>query len=108
MVHDHDLPLTIARIQFAFTVGVHIIFPAFSIGLSVFLTFLEGMWLKTNDDRYLNLFKYWLKIFSIVFGMGVVSGIVMAYEFGTNWAGFSAKAGPITGVLASLASCCSG
>lgn len=101
MVHDHDLPLTIARIQFAFTVGVHIIFPAFSIGLSVFLTFLEGMWLKTNDDRYLNLFKYWLKVFSIVFGMGVVSGIVMAYEFGTNWAGFSAKAGPITGVLLS-------
>ncbi len=101
MVTDHNIPLIIARIQFALTVGVHIIFPAFSIGLSVFLTFLEGMWLRTTDNHYLNLFKYWLKVFSIVFGMGVVSGIVMAYEFGTNWARFSAKAGPITGVLLS-------
>lgn len=101
MPEYHNISLLIARLQFAFTVGVHIIFPAFSIGLSVFLTFLEAAWLKTNDDRYLRLFKYWLKVFSIVFGMGVVSGIVMAYEFGTNWSEFSAKAGPITGVLLS-------
>ncbi|MGV4876140.1 cytochrome ubiquinol oxidase subunit I [Acetobacter indonesiensis] len=89
----------LARLQFAFTVGFHIVFPAFSIGLAAYLAVLEGLWLKTGRQVYLDLFRYWLRAFSIVFGMGVVSGLVMSYEFGTNWAQFSQKAGPILGPL---------
>ena len=91
--------LILARAQFAFTVMFHIIFPAFSIGLASYLMVLEGMWLKTNKAVYLNLFKYWRKIFAVAFGMGVVSGIVMSYQFGTNWSVFSDKAGPVIGPL---------
>ncbi|NHN88052.1 cytochrome ubiquinol oxidase subunit I [Acetobacter conturbans] len=101
MQNAHDLALLLARFQFAFTVGVHIIFPAFSIGLAAYLAVLEGLWLKTGRDVFLDLYRYWIKAFSIVFGMGVVSGLVMSYEFGTNWSLFSKKAGPITGVLLS-------
>jgi cytochrome d ubiquinol oxidase subunit I len=89
----------LARIQFAFTVSFHIIFPAFSIGLASYLFVLEGLWLKTNKPVYLNLYKYWLKIFAVAFGMGVVSGLVMSYQFGTNWSVFSDKAGPVIGPL---------
>ena len=89
----------LARIQFAFTVSFHIIFPAFSIGLASFLMVLEGLWLKTDNPVYLRLFKYWRKIFAVAFGMGVVSGIVMSYQFGTNWSVFSDKAGPVIGPL---------
>ena len=89
----------LARVQFAFTVSFHIIFPAFSIGLASYLAVLEGLWLWTKKDVYLQLFKYWLKIFALAFGMGVVSGIVMSYQFGTNWSVFSDKAGPILGPL---------
>ena len=74
-------------------------FPSFSIGLASFLAVLEALWLKTGKALYLDLFKYWLKIFAVVFAMGVVSGIVMSYQFGTNWAVFSDKAGPIIGPL---------
>ena len=91
--------LVLARIQFAFTVSFHFIFPAFSIGLASFLAVLEGLWLKTGKQLYLDLFKYWLKIFAIAFAMGVVSGIVMSYQFGTNWSVFSDKAGPVIGPL---------
>ncbi len=91
--------LTLARMQFAFTVSFHFIFPSFTIGLASYLMVLEGLWLRTGRDVYLQLFKYWLKIFAITFGMGVVSGIVMAYQFGTNWAVFSDKAGPVIGPL---------
>lgn len=91
--------VTLARIQFAFTVSFHIIFPAFSIGLASYLMVLEGLWLKTGKDVYLRLFKYWMKIFAVAFGMGVVSGIVMSYQFGTNWSVFSDKAGPVIGPL---------
>lgn len=91
--------LTLARIQFAFTVSFHFLFPAFSIGLASYLAVLEALWLKTGRDVYLVLFRYWLKIFAIVFAMGVVSGIVMSYQFGTNWAVFSDKAGTIIGPL---------
>ena len=90
---------TLARIQFAFTVSFHIIFPAFLIGLASFLAVLNGLWLKTRDQSYLFLFNYWKKIFAVAFGMGVVSGIVMSYQFGTNWAVFSDKTGPILGPL---------
>ncbi|WCE03864.1 cytochrome ubiquinol oxidase subunit I [Pseudoxanthomonas sp. JBR18] len=91
--------LLLARAQFAFTVSFHFIFPAFSIGLASYLMVLEGMWLRTGSGLYANLYRYWVKIFAVVFGMGVVSGIVMSYQFGTNWSVFSAKAGPIIGPL---------
>jgi cytochrome d ubiquinol oxidase subunit I len=99
-MHDPDgIALILARAQFAFTISFHFIFPAFSIGLASYLAVLEGLWLKTGQEKYLNLFKYWLKIFAIGFAMGVVSGIVMSYQFGTNWSVFSDKAGPVIGPL---------
>jgi len=92
-------PLILARIQFAFTVSFHFIFPSFSIGLASYLMVLEGLWLRTGRAVYLALYRYWLKIFAIAFAMGVVSGIVMSYQFGTNWSVFSDRAGPIVGPL---------
>jgi cytochrome d ubiquinol oxidase subunit I len=91
--------VVLARAQFAFTMSFHIVFPAFSIGLASYLAVLEALWLWTGREVFINLFNYWLKIFSVAFGMGVVSGIVMSYQFGTNWAAFSDKAGPIIGPL---------
>ena len=89
----------LARFQFAFTVSYHFIFPAFSIGLASYLATLEALWLWKRDDAYLRLFDYWKSVFAVTFGMGVVSGIVMSYQFGTNWAAFSDKAGPVIGPL---------
>lgn len=91
--------ILLARIQFAFTISFHFIFPAFSIGLASYLAVLEGLWLKTGKQIYMDLFKYWIKIFAVTFAMGVVSGIVMSYQFGTNWSVFSDKAGPVIGPL---------
>jgi cytochrome d ubiquinol oxidase subunit I len=91
--------LSLARAQFAFTISFHFIFPSFSIGLASYLAMLEGLWLKTGKPVYLDLFRYWLKIFALVFAMGVVSGIVMSYQFGTNWSVFSDKTGPVIGPL---------
>jgi cytochrome d ubiquinol oxidase subunit I len=96
---DAETALILARVQFAFTVSFHFIFPAFSIGLASYLMVLEGLWLKTGRGVYANLYRYWLKIFAIAFAMGVVSGIVMSYQFGTNWSVFSDKAGPVIGPL---------
>ena len=96
---DTTWAIDLARFQFAFTVSFHIIFPAFSIGLASYLAVLEGLWLKTGRDVYLDCYKYWLKIFAVAFAMGVVSGIVMSYQFGTNWSVFSDKTGPILGPL---------
>src|ERR1700682_588307 len=92
-------PVVLARAQFAFTVSFHFIFPAFSIGLASYLMVLEALWLQTGKALYLDLFTYWVKIFALVFGMGVVSGIVLSYQFGTNWSVYSQKAGPIVGPL---------
>ena len=89
----------LARLQFAFTVAFHIIFPAFTIGLASYLAMLEGLWLKTRRDVYLGLYRFWVKIFAISFGMGVVSGLVMSYQFGTNWSVFAEKAGNVLGPL---------
>jgi cytochrome d ubiquinol oxidase subunit I len=89
----------LARLQFAFTVGFHIVLPAFSIGLASYLMVLEALWLGTRKQVYLDLFQYWVKIFSLVFAMGVVSGLVMSYEFGTNWSEFAKRAGPVIGPL---------
>lgn len=91
--------LELARIQFAFTVSFHIIFPAITIGLASFLAVLEGLWLRTRHTDYKLLYHFWSKIFAVNFGMGVVSGLVMAYQFGTNWSFFSDFAGSITGPL---------
>ncbi|TAL77830.1 MAG: cytochrome ubiquinol oxidase subunit I [Burkholderiaceae bacterium] len=91
--------LLLARFQFAFTISFHIIFPAITIGLASYLTVLEGCWLKTGNPVYRDLYHFWIRIFAVNFGMGVVSGLVMAYEFGTNWGGFSQFAGGITGPL---------
>jgi cytochrome d ubiquinol oxidase subunit I len=92
-------PVVLARAQFAFTMSFHIIFPAFSIGLASYLAVLEGLWLWTGRDVFINLFNYWLKIFAIGFGMGVVSGIVMSYQFGTNWSAYADKTGAVIGPL---------
>lgn len=89
----------LARIQFAFTVSFHIIFPAITIGLASYLAVLEGLWLKSKNPVWRSLYHFWSKIFAVNFGMGVVSGLVMAYQFGTNWSGFSEFAGSITGPL---------
>src|SRR6185295_13563521 len=89
--------LLLARFQFGFTVSFHFLFPSFSIGLASYLMVLEAHWLTTGRGVYANLFRYWLKIFAISFGMGVVSGVVMSYQFGTNWSVFSDKAGPVIG-----------
>jgi cytochrome d ubiquinol oxidase subunit I len=92
-------PIVLARAQFAFTMSFHIVFPAFSIGLASYLAVLEALWLWTGREVFLNLFHYWLKIFAIAFGMGVVSGIVMSYQFGTNWSVFADRTGPVIGPL---------
>jgi len=92
-------PVILARAQFAFTVSMHILFPAFTIGLASYLAVLEGLWLATGRQVFIEIFDYWKTIFAITFGMGVVSGVVMSYEFGTNWSVFSDRTGPILGPL---------
>lgn len=91
--------LELARIQFGFTISFHIVFPAITIGLASYLTVLEACWLRTRQEMYRDLYHFWSKIFAVNFGMGVVSGLVMAYQFGTNWSYFSDFAGSITGPL---------
>ncbi len=96
---DWSSALDLARFQFAFTVSFHIFFPAFTIGLASYLAVLEGLWLYTGRDVFLQTYRYWLKIFAVAFGMGVVSGLVLSYQFGTNWSVFSDRAGPTLGPL---------
>jgi cytochrome bd ubiquinol oxidase subunit I len=91
--------VVLSRIQFAYTMAFHIFFPAFTIGLASYLCVLEGLWLLTKRQSYLSLYRFWLRIFALSFGMGVVSGIVMSYQFGTNWGPFSDRAGPVIGLL---------
>jgi cytochrome bd ubiquinol oxidase subunit I len=93
--------LLLSRLQFAFTISFHIIFPSFSIGLAAWLTILEALYQATGRPAYRLVFEFWLKIFGVAFGMGVVSGIVMAFQFGTNWEVFARMVGPIQGVLLS-------
>lgn len=92
-------PVILSRIQFAFTISFHILFPAFTIGLASWLAVVEGLYLKTNHPVYKEIYKYWIKIFAVTFGMGVVSGLVMSYQFGTNWSVFSDKVGNVIGPL---------
>src|SRR4051794_2168454 len=91
--------LFLSRIQFAFTVSFHIIFPSFTIGLAAWLTLLEALHLSTGRPAYRILFEFWLKIFGVAFGLGVVSGVVLAFELGTNWSVFSRMTGPVQGPL---------
>jgi cytochrome bd ubiquinol oxidase subunit I len=91
--------LLLARVQFAFTVAFHIIFPAFTIGLASYLLFLEALWLKTRRQLYMDLYRFWVKLFAVSFAMGVVSGVVMSYQFGMNWSLFSELTGNVLGPL---------
>lgn len=92
---------TLARIQFGFTIAFHIVFPTLTIGLGVFLVALEALWLRTRNPVYFRLYRLWAKIFALGFGMGVVSGIVLSHQFGTNFSRFSAITGPVLGPLLS-------
>jgi cytochrome d ubiquinol oxidase subunit I len=93
--------LLLSRVQFAFTISFHIIFPSFTIGLAAWLTVLEALHLATGRPAYRQVFEFWLKIFGVAFGLGVVSGIVMAFQFGTNWSELARMSGPIQGPLLS-------
>ena len=95
-------PGLIARVQFAFTVSFHIIFPTMSIGLAMFLAIIEGLWLKTRDALYLQIYRFWLGIFAMGFGVGVVTGIVLSFEFGLGFARFGQIAGPAIGPMIAL------
>ena len=92
-------PVILARIQFAFTISFHIIFPAFTIGLASWLAVLEWRWLQTGKPVYAEIYRMWVKIFAVTFGMGVVSGVVMSFQFGTNWSVFSDRTGNVLGPL---------
>src|SRR5438132_14187083 len=92
-------PVLIARLQFAFTIIWHIIFPAFTIGLSAYIATLCVIWMRTAKDHYRQLARFWTKIFAVSFAMGVVSGIVLSYQFGTNWSRYSAVLGNVVGPM---------
>jgi len=94
-------PLLLSRFQFAFTISFHILFPSFTIGLAAWLVVLEALWLKTGKAIYMNIALHWTKIFAVSFGMGVVSGVVLSYEFGTNWSELSRRGGNVIGPLMS-------
>src|SRR5271170_2939604 len=95
----HFDPVFLARIQFGFVISFHIIFPAFTLGLAAWLATIEGARLFTRNEIYRRVFDFWLKIFALSFGMGVVTGIVMAFQFGTNWSVLAEKTGSIQGPL---------
>jgi cytochrome d ubiquinol oxidase subunit I len=91
--------LTLSRVQFAFTIGFHILWPTFTIGLAAFVAFLSVLWWRTSNVIYRDLLRFWNKIFGLAFGMGVISGVVISYEIGTNWAGFSRSVSNVLGPL---------
>lgn len=89
----------LSRAQFGITIGFHILFPTLNMGLGLFLVYMEGMWLKTRQPVYFTICQFWSKIFALTFGMGVVSGVVLSYEIGTNFAGYSRAVGAVLGPL---------
>lgn len=99
---EYFTALFLSRLQFCFVVSFHIIFPAFTIGLASWLAVIEFLWLKTGHPIYKELYQHWVKIFAVTFGMGVVSGVVMSFQFGTNWAIFAQKAGNVIGPVLAL------
>ncbi|MBF13234.1 MAG: cytochrome ubiquinol oxidase subunit I [Legionellales bacterium] len=94
-----DLTLLLSRIQFAISIGFHGIYPTLNIGMACFILIMESLWVKTNDIVYLQICQFWNKIFALTFGVGVVSGIVLAYQLGTNFGPFIAYAGEVIGPL---------
>ncbi len=92
-------PVLLSRLQFAFVVTFHIIFPTFTIGLSAYIAVLGALWVRTGRERFLHIMRFWTRIFAVSFAMGVVSGIVMSYQFGTNWSHFSLVVGNVVGPL---------
>ena len=96
--------LLLSRLQFALTISFHILFPAFSIGLAMYLVIIEGLWLKTGRKVYYQTARFFSKMLALTFGMGIISGLAMAFQMGTNWAGFSQKVGSVLGVLFTLES----
>lgn len=96
---DHLDPVFLSRLQFGFTISFHILFPAFTIGLASWLAVLEWRYLRTGETVYIEVYRFWVKIFAITFGMGVVSGVVLSFQFGTNWATFSDRVGNVLGPL---------
>ena len=95
-------PVLLSRLQFAFTVSFHIVFPTMSIGLAAFLVLVEYLYLKTGDELYERIYKFWSLIFALGFGMGVVSGLVMSFEFGTNFSRFAQAVGSVIGPIIGL------
>jgi len=89
----------LSRIQFGFTIAFHILFPAFTIGLASWLAVVEWRWLMTGNKVYEEIYRMWVKIFAVTFGMGVVSGVVLSYQFGTNWSVFADKVGNMIGPM---------
>ena len=96
---DAELTLLLSRAQFAVTIGLHIILAGFSFGLSLWLVLLEGVWLWRREQRYLDVYHFWLKIFALNVAVGVVSGVVMEFQFGANWAPFIERVGGLIGPL---------
>src|SRR5579884_1266075 len=95
----HLDPALLSRAQFGFTIIFHIIFPSFTIGLSAYIAFLGVLWLRTGEERFQHLMRFWTRIFAVSFAMGVVSGIVLSYQFGTNWSRFSAFSANVIGPM---------
>jgi len=89
--------VTLSRLQFAFTIGFHILWPTVTVGLGCFVTLLSGLWWRTGRPVYRNLLRFWQRIFALTFGMGVVTGVVLSYEIGTSWVGFSRSVGHVLG-----------
>lgn len=92
-------PVILSRLQFAFTISFHIVFPAFTIGLAAWITTLQGMWLYTDNEKYHDLVKFWIKVFAVSFGVGVVTGIIMTFQFGTNWSNYAEGVGNVVAPL---------
>ena len=91
--------VTLSRLQFAFTIGYHIMWPAYSIGIAGFIVLLNGLWLRTGKTVYRDLMRFWIRLFALGFVMGVVTGVVLSFEIGANWSGFSRVTGNVTGPL---------
>src|SRR6266536_6469964 len=91
--------LLLSRLQFAWVIAWHILLPAFTVGLASYIAVLEGLHLATGRAVYLRLSNFWIRIFAVSFGMGVVSGVVMPFQFGTNWSRFSDTAANVIGPL---------
>ncbi|HMA73025.1 MAG TPA: cytochrome ubiquinol oxidase subunit I, partial [Xanthobacteraceae bacterium] len=92
-------PVLLSRLQFAWVIGWHILLPAFTIGMASYITILEGMHLVTGRSVYLRISMYWIRIFSVVFGVGVVTGVIMPFQIGTNWSRYADTAGNVLGPL---------